>query len=65
MMAQLELTEEEQLIINQMIQNIRADPSISPAITDSMVVQALLARKFEEDRATELLRNCMYIENLP
>jgi hypothetical protein len=53
------LTHEEQAVVDRLRERIRKDDNLSSAVSDEMVVQFLMARKFEEDRAYELLLNSL------
>lgn len=55
----LQLTPDEQAAVTALRQRVRQDPNFD-AVTDDMLVQFMMARKFEEDRAYELMQNSNY-----
>lgn len=53
----IELTPEEQAAFVELRDRIVNDPNLAPSISEEMCVQGLMARKFEVDRAFDLLSN--------
>jgi len=53
------LTPEEQAVVEHFRERIMRDSNIADSVSEEMVVQFLMARKFEEDRAYELLLNSL------
>lgn len=60
----LQLTAEEQAAEDAFAQRVRQDPNLA-SISDERLVQFMMARKFEQDRAYELLLNSMTLAALP
>jgi hypothetical protein len=54
------LNAEEQEAVASMRNHILMDNALAQRVSDEMVVQFLMARKFEEPRAMELLTNSKY-----
>lgn len=61
----IELTAEEQAAFVQLRDRIVSDQNLSTLVSEEMCVQALMARKFEVDRAFDLLTNSMIIYFFP
>jgi len=54
----LQLTPEEHAAVTAFGQRVRKDPRL-PSLSDDMLVPFMMARKFDEDRAYELLKNSL------
>ena len=54
------LNAEEQAAVTSLRNRILQDNAMAQRVSDEMVVQFLMARKFEEPRAIDLLTNSMY-----
>ena len=54
----VQLTPEEQTAVDGFTQSVRQDPNLI-CVSDEMLVQCMMARKFEGARAHELLLNSM------
>eukprot|EP01111_Echinosteliopsis_oligospora_P011700 TRINITY_DN3921_c0_g1_i1.p1 TRINITY_DN3921_c0_g1~~TRINITY_DN3921_c0_g1_i1.p1 ORF type:complete len:386 (-),score=101.63 TRINITY_DN3921_c0_g1_i1:75-1232(-) len=54
-----ELSEEEKYALEEMKQRVQAEPEFKEFVTEQMMVEFLMARKFEVERALVLLRSHM------
>lgn len=57
---ELALNAEEQVVVDHMKATIMQDSVLSQCVSEEMVVQFLMARKFEEPRAMDLLKNSTF-----